>query len=228
MMNVSWHGQSCVKIITNNKQTILIDPLISDNPLCDLDARTVPADMIILTHAHNDHVGDTAAIAQRTGALIIANVELAGYFAKRGYQTHGMQPGGQYAFSFGTLKFTPAIHSSSYEDEHGQLHALGIAAGLILDIEGHIIYHAGDTALFSDIKLIGEQHDIDLAFLPIGDNFTMGPTDAALAASWLNCKKAVAIHYNTFPVIKQDPEDFLKQLPESQRLPFNIGDVYQL
>lgn len=123
---------------------------------------------------------------------------------------------------------TPAIHSSSYEDEHGQLHSLGIAAGLILTIEGKVIYHAGDTALFSDMKLIGQQQAIDLAFLPIGDNFTMGPTDAALAASWLKPKKAVPVHYNTFPVIEQDPEDFFKLLPPEQRLPVAIGEIIHL
>lgn len=226
-MNLSWHGQSCVKIVTD-QQTILIDPLISDNPYSDLDPETVAADVIILTHAHNDHVGDTALIAQRTNALIVANYELAGYFAKRGYQTHGMQPGGQFTFPFGTVKMTPAIHSSSYEDEHGQLHSLGIAAGLILTIEGKVIYHAGDTALFSDMKLIGQQQAIDLAFLPIGDNFTMGPADAALAASWLKPKKAVPVHYNTFPVIEQDPEDFFKLLPPEQRLPVTIGEIIHL
>lgn len=227
-MNVSWHGQSCVKIVTNQQQTILIDPLISGNPYSDLDAETVAADVIILTHAHNDHVGDTAAIAHRTGALIIANFELAGYFAKRGYQTHGMQPGGQFSFSFGTLKLTPAIHSSSYEDEHGQVHPLGIAAGLILTIDDKVIYHAGDTALFTDMTLIGQQHAIDLAFLPIGDNFTMGPADAAIAASWLKAKKVVPVHYNTFPVIEQDPQDFFKLLPEEQGLPVAIGETIDL
>ncbi|WP_314064615.1 metal-dependent hydrolase [uncultured Vagococcus sp.] len=227
-MNVSWHGQSCVKIVTNQQQTILIDPLISGNPYSDLDAETVAADVIILTHAHNDHVGDTAAIAHRTGALIIANFELAGYFAKRDYQTHGMQPGGQFSFYFGTLKLTPAIHSSSYEDEHGQVHPLGIAAGLILTIDDKVIYHAGDTALFTDMTLIGQQHAIDLAFLPIGDNFTMGPADAAIAASWLKAKKVVPVHYNTFPVIEQDPQDFFKLLPEEQGLPVAIGETIDL
>lgn len=227
-MNLSWHGQSCVKIVTTHQQTILIDPLISGNPYSDLDAETVAADVIILTHAHNDHVGDTAAIAHRTGALIIANFELAGYFAKRGYQTHGMQPGGQFTFPFGTLKLTPAIHSSSYEDEHGQVHSLGIAAGLILTIDDKVIYHAGDTALFTDMTLIGQQHAIDLAFLPIGDNFTMGPADAAIAASWLKAKKVVPIHYNTFPMIEQNPQDFFKRLPEEQGLPVAIGETIDL
>lgn len=226
-MKVSWHGQSCLQIITTEGTRILIDPFITGNDFSDLNAEKILADVIILTHAHNDHVGDTEAIAKRTGALIIANVELAAYFVKKGLKTHGMQPGGTYDFEFGRVKMTPAIHSSVYEDASGQLIPLGIAAGLLLMIDGVEIYHAGDTALFSDMQLIGQQHEIDYAFLPIGDNFTMGPTDAALATTWLKPKKVTPIHYNTFPIIAQDPQAFFQLIPEDQALPLAIGQVIE-
>lgn len=226
-MNLSWHGQSCLQLITTEGKRILVDPFITGNDFSDLKAERILADVIILTHAHNDHVGDTEAIAKRTGALIIANVELAAYFAKKGLKTHGMQPGGKYDFEFGRVKMTPAIHSSVYEDASGQLIPLGIAAGLLLMIDGVEIYHAGDTALFSDMQLIGQQHEIDYAFLPIGDNFTMGPTDAALAATWLKPKKVTPIHYNTFPIIAQDPQAFFKLIPEEQALLLAIGQVIE-
>lgn len=226
-MKLSWHGQSCLQIITTEGTRILVDPFITGNDFSDLNAEKILADVIILTHAHNDHVGDTEAIAKRTGALIIANVELAAYFAKKGLKTHGMQPGGKYDFEFGRVKMTPAIHSSVYEDASGQLIPLGIAAGLLLMIDGVEIYHAGDTALFSDMQLIGQQHEIDYAFLPIGDNFTMGPTDAALATTWLKPKKVTPIHYNTFPIIAQDPQAFFQLIPEEQALPLAIGQVIE-
>lgn len=226
-MKLSWHGQSCLQIITTEGTRILVDPFITGNDFSDLNAEKILADVIILTHAHNDHVGDTEAIAKRTGALIIANVELAAYFAKKGLKTHGMQPGGKYDFEFGRVKMTPAIHSSVYEDASGQLIPLGIAAGLLLMIDGVEIYHAGDTALFSDMQLIGQQHEIDYAFLPIGDNFTMGPTDAALATTWLKPKKVTPIHYNTFPIIAQDPQAFFQLIPEDQALPLAIGQVIE-
>ncbi|MGO2266448.1 metal-dependent hydrolase [Vagococcus salmoninarum] len=226
-MKLSWHGQSCLQIITTEGTRILVDPFITGNDFSDLNAEKILADVIILTHAHNDHVGDTEAIAKRTGALIIANVELAAYFAKKGLKTHGMQPGGKYDFEFGRVKMTPAIHSSVYEDASGQLIPLGIAAGLLLMIDGVEIYHAGDTALFSDMQLIGQQHEIDYAFLPIGDNFTMGPADAALATTWLKPKKVTPIHYNTFPIIAQDPQAFFKLIPEEQALLLAIGQVIE-
>lgn len=223
-MNITWHGHSCLQLTTKNQQQILIDPFISGNELSQVSVETLPADYIILTHAHNDHVGDTLEIATRTGATVIANVELANYLAKQGLKTHGMQPGGAYDFNFGRLKMTFAIHSSSYDDDAGINHPLGIAMGVLLTIDEQTIYHAGDTALFSDMKMLGELNQIDYAFLPIGDNFTMGPADAALAAKWLHAKKVTPIHYDTFPIIKQNPADFFSLLPKEQRLPMTIND----
>lgn len=226
-MQLSWHGQSCVQIITTQGLKIIIDPFITGNPLSELDADKIESDVIIVTHAHSDHVGDTEAIAKRTNALVISTVEIADYFAERGLKTHGMQPGGGYQFDFGYIKLTPAIHGSAYPI-NGMPYTLGIAAGVLLHVDEKTIYHAGDTALFSDMKLIGETYPIDVAFLPIGDNYTMGPTDAARAVALLNPKKAVPIHYNTFPLIEQNPEDFISLLGENQGLILNPGEAIKI
>jgi L-ascorbate metabolism protein UlaG (beta-lactamase superfamily) len=210
MMHVSYHGHSIVKIETKGK-TILIDPFITGNELTDLNAEDVKADVILLTHGHNDHVGDTVEIAKRSDALVVAVAELATYLSWQGLNVHPMSIGGAYTFDFGTVKLTQAFHGSSYTENNEKIIYTGMPAGLLLTIEGKTIYHAGDTALFSDLKLIG-RHKPDLAFLPIGDNFTMGPEDAGIAAEWVQAKLVVPIHYNTFPVIKQDPHQFVESL----------------
>ncbi|MGG3194729.1 MULTISPECIES: metal-dependent hydrolase [Priestia] len=209
-MHVSYHGHSIVKIETKGK-TILIDPFITGNELTDLNAEDVKADVILLTHGHNDHVGDTVEIAKRSDALVVAVAELATYLSWQGLNVHPMSIGGAYTFDFGTVKLTQAFHGSSYTENNEKIIYTGMPAGLLLTIEGKTIYHAGDTALFSDLKLIGRRKP-DLAFLPIGDNFTMGPEDAAIAAEWVQAKLVVPIHYNTFPVIKQDPHQFVESL----------------
>lgn len=226
-MKLSWHGQSCVKIITDSGHHILIDPFITGNDKSDLNADTVEADVIILTHAHDDHIGDTEPIAKRTHALIVSNVEIAAFFAAKGFNTHGMQMGGKHVFEFGEIKMTPAIHGSSYEID-GKPFTLGLAAGILFTADGRTIYHAGDTALFSDMKLIGSYKPIDIAFLPIGDNYTMGPADAIIAANFLNADKVVPIHYNTFPLIEQDGKAFCESLPENQGKYLEIGEMIEL
>lgn len=226
-MKISYHGHSAVKIKTDS-HTILIDPFITGNPLSDLDPNTVEADVILLTHGHGDHVGDTIAIAKRTGAQVVALNELAVYLSKKDINAHGMNIGGAYEFDFGRVKFTQAFHSSSVEEEDGTFVYTGMPGGIILTIDGKTIYHLGDTALFSDLKMYGDMHDIDLAFIPIGDNFTMGPDDALIAAEWLKAKSVVPIHYNTFPVIEQDPEAFVKQLKSSKGIAMKVGDEIEL
>lgn len=226
-MKVSYHGHSVVKIETNGK-TILIDPFITGNELCDLDAETVKADVILLTHGHNDHVGDTVEIAKRNDALVVALNELAIYLGRKGITTHGMNLGGAYEFDFGRVKYTQAFHGSSYEEEDGTFIYTGMPGGILFSAEGKTIYHLGDTGLFSDLKLIGEMNDIDLAFIPIGDNFTMGPKDALIAADFIRAKKVVPVHYNTFPVIKQDADAFANQVKTGKGVALKVGETIVL
>ncbi|MEK4178190.1 metal-dependent hydrolase [Aeribacillus sp. FSL K6-1121] len=226
-MKVSFHGHSIVQIETNGKN-IIIDPFINGNGQTDLKVEDVKADVILLTHGHNDHVGDTVEIAKRNDSLVVAIAELATYLSWKGIKTHGMSIGGAYEFEFGKVKLTQAFHGSSYTEDNQTIVYTGMPAGILLTAEDKTIYHAGDTALFSDMKLIGERNEIDLAFLPIGDNYTMGPEDALTAAEWIRAKKVVPIHYNTFPVIQQNPEDFVSKLPDGVGLLLKPGETIEL
>ncbi|MBP3041109.1 metal-dependent hydrolase [Bacillaceae bacterium Marseille-Q3522] len=226
-MKVSYHGHSIIKIQTGGK-IILIDPFITGNSLTDLNADKLTADVIILTHGHNDHVGDTVSIAKRNHALVITLADLATYLSWQGVKTHGMNIGGAYTFDFGKVKFTQAFHSSGYVTNGKEIIYGGMPAGVLLTIEGKTIYHAGDTGLFSDMKLIGERHQIDLSFLPIGDNFTMGPEDAAYAAELIQAKQVVPIHYNTFPPIRQNPHAFVSLLKEGNGVVLEPGEGIEL
>lgn len=226
-MEISYHGHSVIRVRTES-HTILIDPFITGNELCDLDPNQVEADVILLTHGHNDHVGDTLDIAKRTGALVVALNELAVYLGSKGIEIHPMNIGGAYEFDFGRVKFTQAFHGSSYEEEDGTFIYTGMPGGILLTIDEKTIYHVGDTALFSDLKMIGEMNDIDVAFIPIGDNFTMGPEDALIAADWINANIVVPVHYNTFPVIEQDGEAFAKKVKTGEGRALRIGEKFEL
>ncbi|WP_430534353.1 metal-dependent hydrolase [Listeria rocourtiae] len=210
-MQISFHGQSCIKVVAEGV-TILVDPFISGNPQCDLVVEDEKPDYIIVTHGHDDHVGDTVAIAANSGATVIANVELATFLSMEGVKNLApLHIGGKRSFDFGTVKLTQAFHGSSTVKD-GKIINLGLPTGFVLTIGEKSIYHAGDTGLFSDMKLIGQLNELDAAFLPIGDNFTMGPEDAAIAAEFLQAKVVVPMHYNTFPLIAQDPHAFVASL----------------
>ncbi|WHY80181.1 metal-dependent hydrolase [Neobacillus sp. WH10] len=226
-MKISYHGHAVVQIQTNGKK-ILIDPFITGNQLTDLTVKEVMPDVIILSHGHNDHVGDTVELAKKNNALVIANAEISDFLSWQGVNTHAMHIGGAYQFEFGKVKLTQAFHGSSYTTEKNELIYCGMPAGILFMNEGKTIYHAGDTALFSDMKLIGERHPIDIAFLPIGDNFTMGPEDAAFAAKLLNAKTVVPIHFNTFPVIKQDPYQFIDMLDNKNGKVLAPGEAIEI
>ncbi|KMY52412.1 metal-dependent hydrolase [Peribacillus loiseleuriae] len=227
-MKISFHGHSVVMINTKGT-TVLFDPFINGNGQTDLKVEDVHPDVIILTHGHGDHLGDTVELARKHDALVIGSAEMAHYLSTQGVKrTHGMNIGGAYEFEFGKVKLTTAFHSNSFITNEGQIIYLGMPSGVLFTAEGKTVYHAGDTALFSDMKLIGERHPIDLAFLPIGDNFTMGPEDAALAAEYLQAKQVVPIHYNTFPPIKQDPQKFLALLKAGNGKVLERGDFIEL
>ncbi|NOU67397.1 metal-dependent hydrolase [Paenibacillus sp. LMG 31461] len=213
-MNIIFHGQSCVEIRLK-QHTLIIDPFLTGNPQATVKAEDIKADYILVTHGHGDHVGDTLSIAERNEATVIAPNDLARYLGFEGAKTHGMGIGGAYEFPFGKVKLTLALHDSSYNPPGTKENIYtGIASGFLLKVEGKTIYHAGDTGLFKDMKLIGKMNEIDLAFLPIGDNYTMGPEDAVIAAGYLKAKTVVPMHYNTFPVIEQDPNAFVANLEE--------------
>ena len=226
-MKVSYHGHSVVQIQVNGKK-IIIDPFIRGNQLTDLKVDDVNPNVILLTHGHNDHVGDSVELAKRNNALVIANHEISTFLGCQGVNTHGMHIGGAHQFDFGKVKLTQAFHGSSYTTENNEIIYCGMPAGILFMAEGKTVYHAGDTGLFSDMKLIGERHPIDLAFLPIGDNFTMGPEDAAYAAKLLGAKTIVPIHYNTFPPIKQNPEQFIEMLENKNGKVMDPGEVIEL
>lgn len=212
-MKILYHGHSSVEIDAM-PGSLIIDPFISGNPLSRTKVEDVMAEFVLLTHGHADHTGDAIAIAKQNDATIIAIYELAMHMEKKGAKAHGMNIGGSAAFAFGRVQMTQAFHSAGYLDEEGEMVYAGMPAGLLLTIGDKTIYHAGDTSLFSDMQLFGSKIPIDLAFLPIGDTFTMGPEDAVQAAEWLNAKLVVPIHYNTFPPIQQDAEQFVQKLAE--------------
>ncbi|GGJ11482.1 UPF0173 metal-dependent hydrolase YtkL [Alicyclobacillus cellulosilyticus] len=209
-MKITYHGHACFSL-ADAGHTVVIDPFLSGNPVADVTPDAIRADAVLLTHGHGDHVGDAETIARRTGAVIIAPFELAMYFGRKGLNVHPMHLGGARTFPFGTVKLTIAFHGSGLETEEGIVYA-GNPCGFLVTMNGVTFYHAGDTALFGDMKLIGERHRIDVAALPIGDNFTMGPEDAKVAASWLRARYVVPMHYNTFDLIRQDPQAFAEDL----------------
>lgn len=205
-----FHGHATFTVQTD-AGTIVIDPFFSpNNPLAPETVDAIDADFILISHGHGDHIADAVPLAKRTGALIISNFEIVNWMAAQGAENgHGMNPGGAYTFPFGRVKCTIAHHSSALPDGSNGGNPMGF---LINFNDGPDVYFAGDTALTYDMRLIGEAGGVDLALLPIGDNFTMGPDDAVRAAQFVEAKHVIPIHYNTFPPIQQDPQAFSDKL----------------
>ncbi len=210
MPKLTYIGHSAFHL-QDDQHSVLIDPFISGNPSATVNPDDFSPQTILLTHAHNDHVGDTLSIAKRTGAMVIATYELATWLGQQGApNVDGGNHGGTLQFEGGSAKFVPAWHTSSFA-ENGSFVAPGVPAGFVVRFGGTTIYFAGDTCLFSDMKLIGEE-GLDVAVIPIGDHFTMGPDDAVRAVTFLNPKLVIPCHYNTFPPIRQDAQAFKEQV----------------
>ncbi len=223
-MNITYYGHSCFGIEINSKQ-LLFDPFITPNELAkSIDASTVKADYILVSHGHVDHVYDLISIAKRTNAKVICNWEIHVWLNKQGIEnTHPMNIGGKTKFDFGNIKCVAAVHSSSLPDgTYG-----GNPMGFIVESDTSNFYYAGDTALTYDMKLIGEYRKIDFAFLPIGDNFTMGMDNAILASEFIKCRNIIGMHYDTFGYIKIDKELAIKKFNNAGNALtlFNIGET---
>ncbi len=209
MPTLTWHGHSTFTLRTE-ESTILFDPWLDDNPSCAIGKDDITElDYILVSHGHFDHFTDCVPLARRTGATVISTFEIAGFCEKQGVENvHGMNIGGGHQFPFGRLKLTPAVHTGSIEgDDEGAFTT--DCSGFLLTLNGGTrLYFAGDTALTMDMQLLRGR--VDLALLPIGDNFTMGPEDAVRAVDFIQPRTVIPMHYNTFELIAQDPEEFRK------------------
>lgn len=206
-VKITWYSHACF-LIETDRARLLIDPFISGNPLSTEEPDAIETDYILVSHGHGDHIGDTVEIAKRTGATVISNYEIQTWLANQGIEnTHPQHIGGGFDYPWGRVKLTIAHHGSALPDgSYG-----GNPCGFLLYLEDKKIYHACDTGLFYDMKLIGEE-GIDLAILPIGDNFTMGPEDALRAVKLIEPQQVIPIHYDTFDVIKQDPHAWVARI----------------
>ncbi|OCB76061.1 metal-dependent hydrolase [Flavobacterium crassostreae] len=212
-MKITYYGHASLGIEVGQKH-LLVDPFISQNPLAaSIDIAAIKADYILLTHAHADHIQDVETIAKRTNATIVSNAEIAAYYSAKGYTTHPMNHGGSWDFDFGKLKFVNAIHSSSFPDgTYG-----GNPGGFVIEGEHKNIYLAGDTALSMDMQLIPMRTKLDLAVLPIGNNFTMDIQDAIIASNFVGCDKILGYHYDTFDYIKINHQQAIKAFFDAQK-----------
>ncbi|MEW5701754.1 MAG: metal-dependent hydrolase [Candidatus Zixiibacteriota bacterium] len=207
MPTVQYLSHSCFLVVAGGK-TLLIDPFFTGNPKAPQGTDKIKPDYLLLTHGHGDHLGDGLEIAKRSGAVIIAPNELAVWCENKGAKVHPMHIGGGHDFDFGRVKLTIAHHGSAAGPGPNGWEYTGNPCGFLITAEGKTLYHAGDTGIFYDMKLIGEMHPIDLALLPIGDNFTMGVSDAIKAVELLRPRHVVPMHYDTFDLIKADPQVF--------------------
>lgn len=227
---LTYYGHSTFAVEADGTR-IIVDPFLApNNPLAPAGATadTIEADFMLLTHGHGDHVADAVAIAKRTGCTVISNFEIGNWLMAQGLENvHQMHIGGGYNFPFGRVKLTIAHHGSQLPDGSDG----GNPAGALFHFnDGTDVYFAGDTALTYDMRLIGEAGGVDVAVLPIGDNFTMGPDDAVLSAQFVKAKRVIPCHFNTFPPIQQDPDAFARQLAEEgiECTVMQPGEAYEI
>ncbi|WMI67520.1 metal-dependent hydrolase [Mangrovimonas sp. YM274] len=225
-MKITFYGHACLKIEVNDVH-ILVDPFITGNPKADhIDIETIKADYILLTHAHQDHTLDAEVIAKQNNAIIVSNFEVTNHYEAKGIEVHPMNHGGKWDFEFGVVKYVNAIHTSSFPDgSYG-----GQPGGFVIEGEHKNIYIAGDTALTMDMKLIPMKTKLDLAVLPIGDNFTMDVEDAIMASDFVECDKVLGYHYDTFGYIEIDHEEAKRKFFDSNKdlMLLDIGESIEL
>lgn len=232
MMIVKWLGHSAFQVTTDEFLRILIDPFISNNATAPVKVEELNADVILVTHGHSDHFGDALEIAHRTGAVVVANHEASVFVSKQGFESIGMNIGGTINLEDIQITMVNALHSADM-DFIEEIGSGGISCGYILTLEdGKRIYHSGDTGLFGDMKtVIRDIYKPDIAMLPIGDKFTMGPMEAAIAAQWVNPRVVIPMHYNTFPAIEQNPLEFAERVetanPDIKVVVLEPGDEYE-
>ncbi len=225
-MNLHFHGHATFSLVLHDGTRLVIDPFFTGNPVADKAADEVEADYILCTHGHADHFADALPLAKRTGAMLISTYEIVQFANQEGVSnTHGLHIGGGYDFPFGRVQMTPALHGGQVHGDDGRWTT--VPGGFLITVDETRFYFAGDTALITDMQLL--EGRVDVAVLPIGDNFTMGPVDAVRAVEMIRPHVVIPFHYNTFPPIEQDPRAFAARVGDlAEVVVLEPGEDYAL